>query len=406
MFFAQSPDIESLLGWFTSSPYDDKNEIIPEYLCLIVAGNLNFNKFFGDFSQNLETFDLASGQDVALFLFSSTVEYVLPLAKSTLMKPDRSRYNLHGLGFDLNAPLKSTRDHQYKVLSYGEINVSSVQSSLRRDAYSFSKDIIRHFNLGPDEYPCILIITRQSPEKPLLLSLRKEDDQKNVLKFFHELSKILHDNRNVSSWLQEFSAIPHRIVENDSLVATLRSKEREISEKAAVKEKEYNDEKDDLKRKAEFLGVSTELLVANLNVNSFINHLMLLMEPGHQSGAVEDISSEKESLKANYKLVLKPLLKELEKSEKQLKIFETTLDQINNRVFELENEILDLNNRYNILNSQEAAMTQKNDEVGSAIETLVEYNNLKFKARERYKKVKEFVEEIVSWVKIKKDLKG
>jgi predicted nucleic acid-binding Zn-ribbon protein len=406
MFFAQSPNIESLLGWFKSSPYDDKNEIIPEYLCLIVAGNLNFNKFFGDFSQNLETFDLASGRDVALFLYSSTVEYALPLAKSTLMKPDKNRYNFHGLGFNLNVPLKSTTDRPYKVISYGEIDVSSVQSSLRRDAHSFSKDIIDHFNLNPDEYPCIIMITRKSPERPFLLSLGKEDDQKNVLKFFHELNKILHENRKVSSWLQEFSSVPQQLVDQESLLVDLRRKVLEIKEKAAMTERAYQNEENEIRQKAALFGVNKWPLVESFNVPVFINHLKVLMEPSKQIDAIDQVSSEKEELRTNYKLVLKPLIKEFQKSEKKLTTFKNTVAQINARISELENNITDIRERYSLLTNQHPAMLQKNDEVNSAVATLVEYYNLKFKARERYKKVKEFVEEIVSWVKIRKDLQN
>jgi hypothetical protein len=311
--------------------------------------------------------------------------------------------HIHSLGFDLDQPIKDIGGDHYKVLAYGEINAEIDYSSLRRDTYTLSKNIIDYFDLGPDEYPCILVLTRNSPDKPLILSLKEENNQEYILQFFSELAKLVRKNNSWSARMAEFLKIPATIDHKKNDRLSIQQNLIKVEDRLQSKTIDAQNLFDSFQCKIGEIGVPSHILDSIFKVQPSHNFAKLL---GIENLSVPSpgILPFQDKLKSAYKNALKPILKDLNKTQKDIQTLKHTLHQMRLRIREMDREIETLEVRYHELKRNENEMIKENEEIGDDVKHLINRFNLKFNARDKYKRVKEFVEEIISWVKFKKEI--
>jgi len=215
--YITSGNVDTLINWFNHSA----NRY--NFLCLLVAGHLNDEKFFSDVFDKKETIDVVSGREIAVFLFSNALDTISLFEVEeghTEILPGR----LYGIRRDyhLERYLKRVTEITPSVLKNYPIKESAIKTS-----QTISSEICSKYNLDLDDIPCLLFLAKEETE-PFIIRTKGEIDIEN---FF----QIIKDVRKLSQTL------PNNYELDDSikLAETIVSIEQKSTQKAWVSEVEY-----------------------------------------------------------------------------------------------------------------------------------------------------------------------
>ena len=136
--------------------------------------------------------DIVSGRDVAIFLFANQKDDLIGVK-------DEMGKALVIPGVEISA----RTDEKIIKVHISQVKQES-QENIVRASQTIAHEISRHFNLGIEHIPCILLLSKDEDE-PLIIRTRGQADVRLFYKFIRSLRKLTESLPNVTKleWARE-----------------------------------------------------------------------------------------------------------------------------------------------------------------------------------------------------------
>jgi hypothetical protein len=380
IYFTDDPNLRNLMAWWRYQGGEAK----PDFLCLLVSGGLKFNRFFEHFLEQIQTLDLVSGVKMAIFLYAKDVGNVL---KDSI--DDQARAN--------------HRARTFNYLKYSEINKKArpeIESGLFDDSYEYSKCLVDFFRLETEDQPCVLILSRTRTE-PWVISLKTESDARNLYDIIETIVRLKHSESAIKEDA-DLTTIGEQLLKSKEELQRLTTFEMALKEQIITAEQSVIAGSAALLQQLSQSPGGKELLwqyIANLSrhnfhFKTFASHPDLL---AHQNEIVENETLVHELGKNAFSAIRKDIRK-IHRSTQLLNRHQLQIERLKETIRQYE---LEKSKKIEFLKQLPALCQEINEKID---ETVKKYNK-RFKAKKKYLQLKEFMDEVFSWVKGAKDAK-
>lgn len=414
MFFTQSADIESLINWWYSPDHwlrKSQQDYKPDYLCFVIGGNIQFEELFNDFLKKIYAFDIVTGKHIAVFFYSQNLKISIKCKEK----------EGHGLGI-------SRKNSQYKNIGYqyayrlAEIDFDDLKGEFFENNFKLSKLVIDYFKLKKEQYPSILLLSRKKDNPPLILPLKGEKSVKFVFSFFEDLVSIIQKvktyNEDVSKAEHHKQMIKSHKIKLDELNLSQKETIKELEklrELLKVEQEKLDNSINELKTVLSLAGVPEVKISSLLNSPNFsIKSAWKVL--GLQKGISPTAEFQKysnrlielvfnERKEKSFRTVQKQMKKVRELSDRCSETLETEfLKNMNERILLTQKSIQHHKNELTAENKKLIMYENERVKLDKTVEKLIRRNNKLISIRNKYWGLKDFVQEIVGWIKPAKEI--